>query len=82
MSKTLPVFEQPTARSLFSPAGRSAERSEAMRGSVLEFVAWPPSSGATCHLLPDGEKRSRSASAYDRNLAKTSTQEALHAPRS
>ena len=39
---------------LFSPAGRSAERSEAMRGLGARRSA---SSGPAGHLLPAGEKR-------------------------
>ena len=47
------------ARSLFSPAGRSAEQSEAMRGPSGTFsTSRSPSSGPSGHLLPAGEKKS------------------------
>ncbi|WP_421873801.1 aminotransferase class IV family protein [Pararhizobium sp.] len=46
------------ARSLFSPAGRSAEQSEAMRGPSGTFsTSRSPSSGPSGHLLPTGEKK-------------------------
>ena len=55
--------EDPTARSHFSPAGRSAERSEAMRRSSGKLgPARPPSSGPSGHLLPAGEKRDQTPS--------------------
>jgi 4-amino-4-deoxychorismate lyase len=64
------------APSLFSPAGRSAERSEAMRGSVGELGASiPPSSGPSGHLLPAGEKREQA-----RGDLKTGTTESLDQP--
>jgi len=64
------------APSLFSPAGRRAERSEAMRGSVGELGASiPPSSGPSGHLLPAGEKREQA-----RGDSKTGTTESLDQP--
>jgi len=81
MIRKLIIHMDRAACSLFSPAGRSAERSEAMRGAFLQFVASPPSSGATRHLLPAGEKRFHIARAHNRNIAATFTQETLHAPR-
>ncbi len=55
--------EDSTRHSLFSPAGRSAERSEAMRGPSGTFgAARPPSSGPPGHLLPAGEKRDQPTS--------------------
>jgi branched-subunit amino acid aminotransferase/4-amino-4-deoxychorismate lyase len=52
-----------TPRSPFSPAGRSAEHGEAMRGSFGNLSAGiPPSSGPLGHLLPAGEKRDQTPS--------------------
>jgi len=66
--------------SLFSPAGRSAERSEAMRGPLA--LTLTPSSGATRHLLPAGENRSRQRFARQCHHVMHALQEAIHAPRS
>ena len=70
------------ASSLFSPAGRSAERSEAMRvPSAQLYRLASPSSGATRHLLPAGEKRSIGLSSHDTG-SYPFIQEAVHVSRS
>jgi 4-amino-4-deoxychorismate lyase len=75
-SEDKPTNEAIAAASLFSPAGRSAERSEAMRGSVGELGAsTPPSSGPSGHLLPAGENREQA-----RSDSKTGTIEVLDQP--
>ncbi len=80
MNGTKLMMEGARSYSSFSPAGRSAERSEAMRGPLA--LRLTPSSGATRHLLPAGEKGSRERSASPNIHLLPAVQEAYHAPRS
>mgnify|MGYP000932186622 CR=1 FL=1 len=80
MSESLMFSPTPTSGFLFSPAGRSAERSEAMRGPTA--LTPTPSSGATRHLFLAGEKRCRRRLAAHVIRSLSSAQEAHHAPRS
>jgi hypothetical protein len=79
MSDTPFVSTAPESNFPFSPSGRSAERSEAMRGPLA--LALTPSSGATRNLLPAGEKRGRRRFAAYVIRYLSSAQEAHHAPR-
>lgn len=79
MSKSLMFSPTPTSGFLFSPSGRSAEHSEAMGGPAT--LTPTPSSGATRHLLPAGEKGSRCRFAAHVIRSLSSAQEAPHAPR-